>query len=642
MKAAKDICLAFLLNDFYNEYTSSICKGVLRAGEELGISIVSFGVGTLESPVHNAKMRNRLYSIINPEDFQGIISISSSMSNYTGVERFLDFMKTYSKVPVAHIGINAPGQLSFNIENKSGMFMLIDHIIKEHNRKKVAFITGTPGVYEADERLQAYKDALQKNGLEYDEKYVFEGNFMRERGVQAVEEFLDVRKIEFDALVGANDHMALYAMKELQKRGFQIPEDISIGGFDDLATARSHKPALTTVHQSAEQLGYACVTEFTKKIMEGSKVVGEINLKSELVVRQSCGCSLSATKNGNIQNDGINISDREELNSVLNTLPRNIIGTFEEQEIRIALDEILDIFDIHEFIIAKYVDMKKSIVFYNTNGDRGMKYNSNHLIRFRISSIPRPFMRFVLPLYYRDESIGFFISENGSRDLSVLEVLRDHLSGAMKGARLLEDIREYAAKLEQKVEERTRELAFRSKELEIALHNVSIASEKLERLAVVDELTGLYNRRGFMTVANQQVNLIQRRKNNVLLVYLDLDGLKHINDNFGHAFGDIAIKAFAKILAKVFRSTDVIGRLGGDEFTVLAIDCSIDQYKKIIIRMNKEIDSYNQTSNQEFSLSVSNGAAPHTPGEKFTLEDLMDQADEELYKMKREKKKHKL
>ncbi|MBN2509254.1 MAG: GGDEF domain-containing protein, partial [Spirochaetales bacterium] len=641
MKAPQDICLAFLLNDFHNEYTASICKGVLKASEELGISIVAFGVGALESPVLNTGMRNRLFTIINPDDFQGIIYISSSISNYIGVDRFLDFIKMYGTIPTAHIGIEAPRDMSFNIDNKAGMYSLVDHIIKVHGRKKIAFISGTPGVYEADERFQAYKDALKENGLEFDDRYVYNGNFLRERGILAVEEFLDARKIEMDALVGANDHMALYAMKELQKRGYRIPEDISIGGFDDLASARSHKPALTTVNQPAEQLGYTCLAEFARKIMSGGEPCADIRLPSQLVVRQSCGCppvKLSEQQTESDHSFGMSLSEMDELNSVLNIMTRNIIGTFEEHEIRSVLDESLNILDIHEFMIAKYVDAKNSLVFYSTNWQTGNKFPTHHLVETKIESFSRPFQKFVLPLFYRDENIGFFVSDKGSKNLSVLEVIRDHLSGAMKGARLLEDVRQYAGRLEKEVEARTRELANRQRELEIALNNVSIAREKLERLAVMDELTGLYNRRGFMTVANQQVNLIHRRENDVLLVFLDLDGLKHINDNFGHASGDIAIKAFADILVSVFRNTDIIGRLGGDEFTVLAIDCTIDEYDTILKRMENAIHAYNQTGKQEFTLSVSTGAAPYKPDSKFTLDELLEEADAQLYKMKKKKK----
>jgi two-component system, cell cycle response regulator len=136
------------------------------------------------------------------------------------------------------------------------------------------------------------------------------------------------------------------------------------------------------------------------------------------------------------------------------------------------------------------------------------------------------------------------------------------------------------------------------------------------------------------------VELIKRNNNNVLLVFLDLDGLKHINDNFGHAVGDIAIKAMGDILVKAFRQTDIIARIGGDEFTVLAISCDITEYNSIIARAECMVNEYNIISGQNFRLSFSSGAAPSVSGKYFSLEELMEEADSKLYSAKREKKKN--
>jgi diguanylate cyclase (GGDEF)-like protein len=644
MKAASEIRIAFLLNDFHNEYSVGVCKGALNAAKELGISVVFFGVGSLESPVLYTVMRNRLFSLLDPEEFDGIMYISSSISNYVGVDKFLDFVKGYNSIPSVHIGIAAPKIKSYNIDNASGMYAIVDHLVNVHERKKIAFINGTPGVHEADERFEAYKNALKNNGITFNPEYVYDGNFLREKGIQAVEEFLDIRKIEIDGLVGANDHMALYAMKELQKRGYNIPEDISIGGFDDLASARSHQPALTTVHQPVAQLGYMAVSEFAQNLISGTIKTMNLQLPAKMVIRQSCGCTEvhSEIKNEDDSQSQISsemsVSERDELDSILNIMTRNIIGSFEEKEIRNVLKESLKIFDIESFSLSKYIDKDNSLVFFDANGHTGIKFPSKFLVDGRIDSFPVPFYKFVLPLFYRNEDIGFFISDSGTKALFVLEVMRDHLSGALKGARLLDDAKQYTNRLEKMVDERTIELKMRSAELEEALHNVRLASEKLEWLAVIDELTGLYNRRGFMTIAKQNIELINRKKSNVLLVFLDLDGLKHINDNFGHASGDIAIKALGDILTKAFRKSDIIARLGGDEFTILAINCSFDQYTLITGRMYKLIEEYNQTSKNDFFLSVSCGAAPCIAPEKCIIEDLMEEADHELYKAKKIKK----
>jgi DNA-binding LacI/PurR family transcriptional regulator len=125
MPNLRDLCFAFLLNDFHNEYTNGICRGALQAAGELGISVIFFGVGALQSPVLNTAMRNRLFEIINPADFQGIIYISSSISNYVGARSFLEFTKMYGDIPCAHIGIESPLHLSLNIDNGKGMYAVV-------------------------------------------------------------------------------------------------------------------------------------------------------------------------------------------------------------------------------------------------------------------------------------------------------------------------------------------------------------------------------------------------------------------------------------------------------------------------------------------------------------------------------------
>lgn len=636
--------IAFLFNDFHSEYSVAICKGALQAAQDLGVSIVFFGVGQLECPVFHTVKRNKLFSLLSPDSFDGIIYISSSILSYVGMDRFLDFTAQYDTIPSAHIGISTPERTTYNIENRVGMYSAIEHLITVHKRKKIAFINGSPGVFEADERFIAYKSALSDNGIEFDDRYVFEGDFHRESGILAVVEFLDNRKIDFDALVGANDLMALYAMKELQKRGYRIPEDISISGFDDLAGAKSHQPALTTVHQPATELGYMAVKEFSHNLIIGSTGITRYQLPSQLVVRQSCGCSFECSgtfhSTSTVPLDSeMTIHERYELDSILNILSRNIIGSFVEYDIRKALDETLKLFDIESFTLAKYVDDKNSLVFYDSQGCSKTIVPSKQLISDCFDGNATACSRFVLPLYFRDEDIGFFISDSGSKDFHILEVLGDHLSGALKGAQLLDDALKSSELLEREVELRTKELAQRTSDLEVALEEVQLASDKLKLLAVVDDLTGLFNRRGFLTLANQNIDVSRKNGSDMMLIFLDLDGLKLINDTYGHCIGDIAIQAMATILRKVFRKSDIIARLGGDEFTVLAIDCTVGQYESIMKRMDVLVDEYNNGPNQ-FTLAVSSGAAPYNAKDQHTVEELLEEADRELYKVKKEKKRN--
>lgn len=641
MKPNQKCKIALLLNDFYSEYTIAICKGVLHAAHDFGISVVVFGVGELKSSVRYTQKRNKLYSLVHQKNFDGILYLSTSLANNIGIEGFLNFIKRYGTIPTAHIGIQTPEHSCFNIDDFSGMYALVEHLIKKHSRKKIAFITGNPGVYEADTRFLAYKKALKDNNIEFNENYVFVGNFVRESGILAVKEFLEKRKISFDALVGANDLMALYAMKELQNRGFKIPEDISIGGFDDLNSATSYNPKLTTVHQPARELGYIALKEFASALISGSNSKQNYQLETKLILRQSCGCN-------NKDSDSIltipeipQIPDlpqhkQDELNTILNVITRNIIESFEEADICNVLDDGLKLLNIKNLIIAKYNNTNKTQVFYDFNKNTNTTTNPQKLISDFCNN-STACANFVFPLYYNEEDIGFFISDANPNQLQALEILGAHLSAALKAAQLLGDAHKVSDRLEKEVKIRTKQLAQRSADLEAALEKITLANKKLELLAVIDELTGLYNRRGFMTSAKQNIELAKRNKTNVMLIFFDLDGLKQINDNFGHASGDIAIKAMATILQMSFRKSDVIARMGGDEFTVLSIDCSYEQYTVIVDRINHFIDDYNKNKH-EFTLAVSSGATPYDTNKKFSIKKLLEKADKELYKVKAKKK----
>jgi two-component system cell cycle response regulator len=163
--------------------------------------------------------------------------------------------------------------------------------------------------------------------------------------------------------------------------------------------------------------------------------------------------------------------------------------------------------------------------------------------------------------------------------------------------------------------------------------------ENLRKLALIDDLSQLYNRRGFTSVCQQCQKQASRDGNHLLLIMVDVDGLKVVNDTYGHPEGDRAIADTAQILKDTFRGSDLIGRIGGDEFAVLAVQSSGDSGKGIRERLQVRIDKYNRT-NRNFLLSLSLGITSFDPKEEIPLEALLIQADKDLYihkKYKREK-----
>lgn len=162
--------------------------------------------------------------------------------------------------------------------------------------------------------------------------------------------------------------------------------------------------------------------------------------------------------------------------------------------------------------------------------------------------------------------------------------------------------------------------------------------EELKKISNTDPLTGLYNRRGFITLAEHTLSLAKRLKKKLILLFIDLDNMKWINDNLGHNIGDIALKETADILKKTFRENDLIARIGGDEFVVLGVIESEDDREDIISRLNKKIDEFNKEKERSFKLSISIGTVFYNSDDSYSIEDLLERADKLMYEEKRKKK----
>jgi diguanylate cyclase (GGDEF)-like protein len=169
------------------------------------------------------------------------------------------------------------------------------------------------------------------------------------------------------------------------------------------------------------------------------------------------------------------------------------------------------------------------------------------------------------------------------------------------------------------------------------LKTATESEEKYRALSLVDELTNLCNRRGFYFLAEQQLKIADRIKKGILLLFADVDDLKWINDNLGHNVGDLALIDAANILKKTFRKSDIIARIGGDEFVVLALETP-DAYAHILItRLQEHIKSHNAEGNRSFKLSISIGFAGYDPEHPCSIDELIAQADKYMYERKQSK-----
>jgi diguanylate cyclase (GGDEF)-like protein len=206
-----------------------------------------------------------------------------------------------------------------------------------------------------------------------------------------------------------------------------------------------------------------------------------------------------------------------------------------------------------------------------------------------------------------------------------LEILGDLADSVVAEVRL---------RLEQRALLRSQALLTeKAKALESTIVQLEDLQVRLESLALTDEMTGLYNRRGFLRLATPQLKLAERKQRPLMLFFADLDGLKKINDELGHEVGDDAITQASRLLARVFRQSDVLARLGGDEFAALALEIANEQ--PVVARLEAALAAFNDEDARPYQLSISIGAVSYDRAAHESLETLLARADAVMYAAKR-------
>ncbi|WP_437774558.1 SpoIIE family protein phosphatase [Sorangium sp. So ce1097] len=281
--------IALLIDYMRGEFQSAVRVGVERAAEAHDVDLV-FAVGEiLAGPASSEAVQKSIYRLVGAGAVDGVVVASGSLSNYLGVEELQRFCRSFAPVPLCSIGLVVEGVPSIVVDNGLGIEMTAGHLIDDHARRRVAYLGGPPSNGEARIRAEAYRRAFAARAVPYDERLVAFGEFTINTGRSAMREILD-RGVDFDAVVAANDNMALGAIETLKARGIGVPKDVLVCGFDDVGAARYTNPSLTTVRQPIKRLG-AIAVETVLRMIDGEDVP-ELDLQPiELTRRESCGCA---------------------------------------------------------------------------------------------------------------------------------------------------------------------------------------------------------------------------------------------------------------------------------------------------------------------------------------------------------------
>jgi DNA-binding LacI/PurR family transcriptional regulator/GAF domain-containing protein len=282
--------VGLLIPGIGKDYESAIWSGVAEGCQRQGANLICFVGGSLRFSSANGfeSQRNAAYDLATADNVDGLV-VTGSLASYVSPEEFKAFCERYHTLPIVSVGLTQEAIPGVVVDNYGGMRSVIAHLTQVHGYRRVAFIRGPEGNEDAEQRYLAYTDVLTEYGLRPDSALVVPGDYTRSSGIEAVRLLLDELQVDFDAVVAANDNMALGALGELRRRGIRVPYDMVVAGFGDVIESRTAVPSLTTVRQPAHELGQRAV-EALFTLLAGGAVPERVIVPTRLVVRQSCGC----------------------------------------------------------------------------------------------------------------------------------------------------------------------------------------------------------------------------------------------------------------------------------------------------------------------------------------------------------------
>ncbi|MFZ5889517.1 MAG: SpoIIE family protein phosphatase [Myxococcota bacterium] len=287
--------VALLFDNLISEYAVQLRRAVERAASLRDTSVLAIPGEPLGHPDSAAVTQNQIYELIGKDCVDGVIVVSSTMGHYCGVDGLTGLCRGYMPLPVCSVGVELPGIPSLVIDNEGGMRLGVEHLIEAHKCRRIAFIAGPKHSSESNLRLAGYCRALAEHGLPVEPHLLVHGAFTVASGSAKMRELLE-GGAAFDAVVCANDNMALGALDVLGEAGLQVPRDVMVCGFDDINSAHFARPSLSTLRQPLWWMGQRAVDSVLRQL-EGDSVplitVGPV----EFVRRESCGCGyqVSAT-----------------------------------------------------------------------------------------------------------------------------------------------------------------------------------------------------------------------------------------------------------------------------------------------------------------------------------------------------------
>lgn len=621
--------IAVLGNGWSVEYINLVLKGIRRGAEEYGADIFFFMNYSVNDDTYEHSVGEaNIYTLTSKVKFDGVILLLNSFH----LQEEFDFVKEHyidCDIPVISLEYQLLGIPFIGTDNYSGMRQICEHVVDVHKSKKIMFISGPVEHEENMIRRKALEDVLQERSLTLDEENVIVCNWNLADVEQNLPNWLQTHSYLPDAIICANDMMAMGTCNVLGKAGYRVPQDVIVTGFDHLLTAEAYSPSITTVDRNWDSLGYSAVESLFGK-MAGIDIPDVRYIKMKAIPNESCGC-----KSMEISEDEL---IRERRNSYNNYLSRANIGlyvcaladTISKAVSEKDLCDILrnapwnEIYEGDEFYFCMVDNFFTSLL-----GGEGLTFKgytdkiriiygqkNNKYVEQTMMDLTEIVPQYnpnakeskcylMLPLYGEDGFYGYMTFGNE------LEIIYDYSLYSWM---------------------RHMNMSLRHVRRGIVMNEMNA---KLEMLSNTDALTGVYNRFGCDNLAYPFLEKCYNQGKTASLIFADINKMKYINDNFGHVQGDFAIKTVANAIKEILQDDWIIVRYGGDEFLLVGEFESDNKIKQIYESISDVLVRKVKEQQIPYDITVSMGHVIVNPEENFNMSEYLTRAENLMYIMKK-------
>lgn len=606
--------ILFMLCTWQEVYAQVILKGIEKAASELDVEI--HVVNAYGSEVEYFTKEVEAFLLADVRRYDGVMMLFNGVGTVEYLEKYTAECIKYN-IPAVSIDLQSPGIAYCGIDSYRSMYDITEHLIKEHGVTKLHYIGGPEDHPDSRERGHAFLECLKDHNLE-PFGYSYYG-FMRSSGRKAYEDVKASKEGMAEAYVCANDYCALgfcYAAKE---DGLIPPEDFLITGFDNQPEGKNYFPSITTIDRNLEGLGNQSLLHLMN-IIDGKAARDSQKYVTGIVIKGgSCGCE----KDRNLSAQYLELNDvimkRNENDTLQKGARERLCGNHTIAQYQEELRQCIAKKGLVDFRIAlnRYIfknDNTRNIGYDDVVDVYGAETNAS--LERENGLIPDDFRDDTTKIYWfgtlhcKEKTLGYSIFKYTSfmLDFQYHRTLNETASLAVENIRQATILQE--------------------------------VNQKLEGLYIKDSLTGLYNRFGYNTFAG---SMYKENKGRVYIVFIDMDGLKVMNDTYGHDVGDVALKGIAEAIKNVYTDTDIKVRMGGDEFLVVGPYVNEAALDKKEQQISEYLAEYTKRVNLPIPLEVSMG---HSYAEGFAnmgctgLEAILQNADTKMYEQKQTKKNH--